>query len=436
MFRFSTSRLKGALFVRCGCLVLGSLGCLRLVSACSGNDTVTIMEPGRSGPQTASAGSGGTAGAENQNSNNNEPVYVVFSTVDTPDGRSSYYALTSSIDGDFPVDITGGLELPGYASMFAPPDGGYLLSGGEAPTVTKYTLGDDNQLLKGATLSFANLGLDYVYKMVFVDSSKAYILDEGQLQLVSFNPSTMELGAAISIDDFECEDGSTSFGFPVVRDDGLYVTKSCNNDAATTPPGSTLVHVNTSTDEVTVTQDSRCMGMRVSLLADNGDAYWFSDSWASVVWSVSEVEGPRDCGLRVLAGESTFDPNWELDVTSRTGGLSAFASAPASDSTIWLKVFEESAMTETVPVPVDDADYALPVWRWALLDVASDEPVVPDTDANLVSWYGDAIVTNGRNFIPASNLTYTETTLVELISSGFADRMTVQGELRNIVQLR
>lgn len=45
-------------------------------------------------------------------------------------------------------------------------------------------------------------------------------------------------------------------------------------------------------DEVTVTQNSRCTGMEVNLVANNGDAYWFSDPQASVEWSMLQIETP------------------------------------------------------------------------------------------------------------------------------------------------
>lgn len=100
-------------------------------------------------------------------------------------------------------------------------------------------------------------------------------------------------------------------------------------------------------------------------------------------WSLAGIDGPLDCGLRVLVGEFTFDPDWELDLTARTGGLSAIASVPVSNSSTWVMVLEESAMPEPLPVAADNINWGWSVWRRALLEGAGDQSVVPDTEAEL-----------------------------------------------------
>jgi hypothetical protein len=269
--------------------------------------------------------------------------------------------------------------------------------------------------------------------VLFYSPDKAYFLDYTQLQIISFNPASMEVTAALPLETFRCEELQTRFGFAVRRADGFYFTRSCL-DPDVTSSGSTLVHLDPSTDEVTVTHDSRCMGMRVGFLADSGDAYWFSDPQASVEWSTRLIDAPHDCALRLRAGETTFDPDWELDLTTRTGGVSAIAAVPAGASRIWMKVFEASAMPE--PIPAAQVNWGWQVWRWALMDVESDAPLVPEQAADLVVYYGDPITVDRRSFTPASNDDFSETTLVELTPAGVQNRLHVRGELREIVRLR
>jgi hypothetical protein len=273
-------------------------------------------------------------------------------------------------------------------------------------------------------------------RMVFVDSSKAYFLDLTQLQIVIFNPTTMELAGTIPVDDFVCEgETQTEFGEPIRRPDGFYFPRSCW-DLDVTSRGASLVHLDPETDTVAVTHDSRCMGMQVGFLAESGNAYWFADHDASMEWSVQRRDAPHDCGLRLRAGESTFDPDWEIDLTARTDGLSAVVSVPAGGSSVWVKVFEPDAMPE--PVPVAEIDYTLKVWRWGLLDVEADAPVQLDTDSELTVYYGPPIVVDGRRFSPATTFSDLgdETTLVELTPTGIDNRITVQGELRKVFRLR
>jgi hypothetical protein len=368
------------------------------------------------------------------------PVYVVFSTLDTPDGRTGYVVTTSSIEGDVAVNVAAGIESPGGGQLYAPPDGSYFLLGsGEEPTFTRYTLDDDGTLARGATVSFANFGVSDVWRhMIFVDESKAYFLDMTQLQLISFNPTTMEVNRAIAVDDFMCDEMQTEFGTPIRREDGYYFPRSCW-DLDVTSSGSSLVHLDPETDEITVTHDERCMGMQIGFMADSGHAYWFADHDASVEFSLKPGDTPHDCALRLRADETTFDRDWELDLTTRTGGASAVASVPTGGSSLWVKVFEESAVP--VALPLEEMDWSLSslkTWRWGMLDVEADRPVQVDTQAELVVYYGPPIEVDGRAFSPSSTYSDTgdDTTLVELTESGIRERMRVSGELRKVFRLR
>jgi hypothetical protein len=178
------------------------------------------------------------------------------------------------------------------------------------------------------------------------------------------------------------------------------------------------------------------MGMQVGFMADTGDAYWFADHDASVEWSLQQRETPHDCGLRLRTGETTFDPTWELDLTTRTGGASAVAAVPAGGSSIWVKVFDETA--SPAPLPLPEVDWTLQAWRWGLLDVESNDPVRLEADSALVVYFGPPLEVDGRSFSPATTFSELgdETTLVELSDSGVQERMRVQGELRKVVRLR
>jgi hypothetical protein len=363
------------------------------------------------------------------------PLYVVHSTIDTDDVRMGYLVTTPSIDGDVEVDVTQGIEIPGGGYMYAPPAGDFVLIGGsEAPTFTRYALAADGRLAQGRTMSLAGVGVNRTYRhVIFVSETQAYFLDESQIQIVRFNPTTMELDHVIPVDDFKCPEVETTFGTPIRRDDGFYFPRGCW-DQDLTSSGTSLVHLNPETDEVTVTQEERCMGLQVGFLAESGHAYWFSDHDASVEWTFQRRDAPHDCALRLRAGENTFDPDWELDLTDRTGGVSAVAAAPGGGSKVWLKVFEPAAFAGAVPV--DEIAWGLEAWRWGVLDVESDEAVALDEDADLAVFYGYPITFEGRAFSPVVNEDFSRSTLVELTDAGVKARVKVQGTLRKIFRLR
>jgi hypothetical protein len=365
------------------------------------------------------------------------PLYVVFSTVDTPDGRAGYVITTPSIEGDVPVDVTEGIEVPGGGQVYAPPGEGYILVGSdEAPTFTRYDLDAAGTLQPGPTVSFANLGVDTVWRhMIFASPTQAYFLDQTQRQLIRFNPASMEIQGALPVSDFACQEVQTEFGEPIRREDGYYFPRSCW-DLDVTSAGASLVHLDPTTDTVTVTHDARCMGMQFGFMADSGNAYWFSDHDASMEWSVQGRAAPHDCALRLAPGASTFDTEWELDLTTRAGGASAVASVPAGGSSVWVKVFEPEAVGQ--PLPLETVDYTLRVWRWGTLDVESEAPVALDMASDRVVYYGPPLEVDGRHFSPATTFSENgdETALLELSESGVSERLRVRGELRKVFRLR
>lgn len=362
-------------------------------------------------------------------------LYVLHSTIDTADTRTGYLVTTSSIEADVSLEVTDGVEVPGGGYLYAPPDGAFFLMGGsEQPTFTRYELSSSGDLEERGAVSFASLGVQSTHRhVIFHSPEKAYFLDESQLQVIAFNPKTMELLRAIAVPGFRCAEVETSFGTPVRRDDGYYFPRGCW-DLDVTSTGTSLVHLDPATDELTVTHDARCMGMQIGFMADTGDAYWFSDHDASVEWTYQRRSAPHDCALRLRAGETTFDPEWELDLTTRTGGVSAVAAVPAGGGKIWMKVFDSAAFTGTIPV--EEIDWGLQVWRWGLLDVEATGPIQLNPVARLVVSYGYPIEVDGRSFSPVSNSDYSETTLIELADAGIEERIHVQGELRKIVRLR
>lgn len=165
---------------------------------------------------------------------------------------------------------------------------------------------------------------------------------------------------------------------------------------------------------------------------------WFSEGAASI-WATSfQLDSPHSCALRMLVDDTAFDESWELDGTSRTGGVAAFAASSAGGSKIGLKVFEQSAVSE--PLPFEETNWGLEAWRGSLLDVESASDAAPDENAPLSVYFGRPISLGNRDFSPVSNSDYSETTLMELtedgVTPGFTVRFTVQGEVRRVVQLR
>jgi len=392
------------------------LGCLALLG-CS-DDELRVLEP-----PTATEG----------------PSYVVFSTVDTADDRMGYFALTPSLDGDVPIDIDRGIEEPGGGRLYVQPGiGTFLLGGGEMPSITRYELNAAGELVRGQALSFANQGVSDLADsaVVFVSPSKAYFRDRSQVQLISFDPTRMEILNTFPLEGLEREGFLTDFGSVFQREDGIYFPIQWydeNEDRG--PAGAALVRVVPDTDEIEITTDPRCSGMDVGVMTSQGDIYWFSTRVTTWWRAPVNANGPHDCALRVRRGEQTFDSSWQLDVTTRTNGWPSVATVTGGGSKVWLRVLEESE----VGVPADatpDVVEELQGWQWYLLDVESNLPAARNGERTPGSYYAYGFEIDGRTYTTESDADYTQSTLLELTEQGFVEGATVEGTVRGLARLR
>ncbi|MEY2936545.1 MAG: hypothetical protein RL033_7294 [Pseudomonadota bacterium] len=369
-----------------------------------------------------------------------DPVYMVFSTIEAAEDRLGYFATAHSLDAAEAINVRAGIEEPGGGRLYAEPGiGTFMIGGGESPTITRYEVAEDGSLTPGDVLSFANQGVSDLADdaVVFVSPSKAYFRDRSQLQLISFDPTRMELLDAFPLQGLERPGFITDFGnFVLQRDGDVYFPMTWyDEDEDRGPQGAALVRVQPETDTIDVTTDPRCSGLSVGLLAESGDMYWFSTRVTTWWRADPTAPGPHDCALRVRAGETTFDPSWELDVTTRTNGWPSVATVPAGGSKLWLRVLEESE----VPVPEDatpDVVEELQGWQWYLLDVASNEPAVRNGERPLGSYYAYGFRVDGHTYTTENDEDYTESTLLELSDEGFVAGATVQGTVRGLARLK
>lgn len=368
------------------------------------------------------------------------PLYLIQSRVFPPEGTIGLLTPTSSLDAE--LDYRRSLEQPGGGVLYAQPGiGTFMIGSGEEPAITRYELGPDGALVPGEKMSFAAYGVVYMYagdSLVFVDARTAYYLDLDQLQAIRFDPTEMVIVGATSLAGAAREGFFTSFGQVIRREDGIYFPAQwyTEPDLDRVPGGSMLVRVDPATDEVTITSDARCTGMYIAMTTDAGDTYWFSDSYNTFARvGYGPERGVPDCALRLRAGETTFDPGWQLAIASRVGGAPSVAVARAGGSKMWLRVLDTAAAA--LPTPADfDTVNTVPAWQWHLLDVESDAPAIRNDERPLSAVGGFGLFVDGRTFVSTENADYSASTLIELTPEGFAERTTVRGVVDNVVRVR
>jgi hypothetical protein len=369
-----------------------------------------------------------------------EPLYLIQSRIFPPEGTIGLLTPTHSLDAE--LDYSRSLEQPGGGVLYAQPGvGTFLIGSGEEPTITRYEVGPGDTLVPGSKLSFAGQGVLYMYagdSLMFVDAHKAYYLDLDQLQLIAFDPTEMVITNTTPLAAAAREGFTTSFGQVVKREDGIYFPAQWYSepDWDRIPSGSALVRLQPETDSVTVTHDPRCTGMYMAMTTDAGDTYWFSDSYNTFARrGYGPDRGAPECALRLKAGETTFDPNWQLDLGARVGGAPVVPILRAGGSRIWVRVLDESAASLPTPADYNTVNTA-PAWQWYLLDVESDAPAVRNDERPLSPVGGFGLYIDGRSFVSTENADYSESTLLELTPEGFITRATVRGVVDNVVRVR
>ncbi len=188
----------------------------------------------------------------------------------------------------------------------------------------------------------------------------------------------MVITGRVSLAGADREGFFTGFGDVVRRPDGIYFPGQwyTDPDPDRVPSGSLLVRLDPETDEVTMVSDSRCTSMLSSLTTGAGDTYWFSDMFNAFAHSQrGPANGVPDCALRLRAGETSFDPDWQLNTGARTGDAPAVAVLQGGETEMWFRVLDESLAQLPEAAAIGDFDVA-DAWQWYLLDVASDAPAV------------------------------------------------------------
>jgi hypothetical protein len=189
----------------------------------------------------------------------------------------------------------------------------------------------------------------------------------------------------------------------------------------------------TASDElVSLVEDNRCPAVYSEPFADESGALYFSNH----VWSPMEtlVKGAApSCSLRVLAGETSFDPDWQLRYADFAEGRQGAVLRYLGNGQALADIFHDertSISSETDPSELGTSSN----WRlWAVnLQTGAGAPI-EGLDFK-PGGYSDVRV-GGRTFILMPSADYARTTAYELVEGAAARRFEIQGSSYHMVEL-
>ncbi|KYF79357.1 hypothetical protein BE17_06560 [Sorangium cellulosum] len=348
-----------------------------------------------SGGEGGSAGEGGAGGGVSASGDLFALTTQVFG-VEAAD-TLSYILLTDTLESDAPLSLDSGIEILGRGIGAAPDGAGALFVASDAgPTVTRYDLGANGSLKKGATVSFQGQGLakldEYGGQFQFVSETKAYFFDGYTAQVVIWNPKEMTVTGAIKLDDLVIPDATLTFTAAPLRVGDAVISFAGWRNGPEVPSQAGIVVVDTATDKATVVTDDRCGYVRDGAEGPDGKIYMATEAYGAAVHRLNAESAAAPCMLRFDLEAGAFDPDFHVELGSLFDGGAAGSLIRGSGGEAYLRVLDEDAFEikeDTHPRVLASAA----AWRWASVTlgdapaatVLDDEP----TSGSVVNvWLG------------------------------------------------
>lgn len=349
------------------------------------------------------------------------PAYLAATRVFTPDGTSTtYMQVLSSIEAGSQLELEKAQEFAGPAELFHIEEIGWFGVGdGEAPVLTRYTLGDDGKIQPQQALNLSSYGLQdfFADKTYYVSPTKVYYPDPDGKQLVIINPTAMTVEGVVALPQTAKEGYTPVYSYASVpRGDKLLFSVGWfdwTNDKILPETG--LVVLDTTTNTVArFDVDARCGGITDPVTVSSGDTYFVSSALAGALFKLGTYATPP-CALRVPANAEAFDPTYTLALSELTGGAIAGEPIPAGGNGIFLRVLDDSLVT----IEADTASWEVtgePAWGWLHWDVVTGQvtPVDLAPSTSDVNWFE----IDKRVFAGQTTADYATTTLIELTAAG------------------
>ncbi len=397
-----------------------------LAVACSGDSTsFTNTMPLAPGP----------GGAEPQS------LYAVPTEVYGADFASStsFVPIVPSLDVER-IDLDQAREKDGRASVMAI-DSHVFIASSSAPVIERYEIQPDGALLEAGRLSFANYGLPEFFSIdawgsITISPTKAYVFNRGNGSHVVWNPSTLEIIGEIEGPDL-LRDGWDLESVAVVRGSRLFRIFSYLDYDTWRFDSSTqyLAVYDVENDRLSnLVQDSRCPLLYSRPFIDEANDIYFS-GW---VWTAAETlmnGAPKNCALRVRAGEESFDPDWQLtysdDVTEgREAGILRYLGGGRA----LLDVFHHERTSMDGEISTEELSNT-PNWRLWGVDLEARTGAPLEGLDFKAGGYQDVTV-GERAFLMVPNDDYSETTAYEVGGGQATAGFKIRGSSYHMVELR
>jgi hypothetical protein len=413
--------------------------CVVLAMACGGEDA-TSVGLGLSTREAPPAGGGdpGTPGGNTAVATVG-PFYAIATQVYGADfsASTSFVRLVSSLDVD-EIELGSAREYNGRASVGTVGEWLFVMDG-EEPIIERFSVGADGSLAQQGQLSFANYGMPYwsiaPWGNTMVSPTKAYFTNPADGSLIVWNPSSMEIVREVPLPALATPDLELQAGPAHLRGDRLFRLfswASFDSFEFSRAPQQLGVYDALSDELLALVEDNRCPAVYSEPFEDEAGNLYFSNH----VWSPMEalVKGaPPSCSLRVLAGETTFDPDWQLRYSDFANGREGAVLRYLGNGQALADIFHDertTITTDTDPAELGESSN----WRLWSVDLETGTGAPVEALDFKPGGYNHVRV-GGRSFILMPSADYARTTAYELVDGAAVRRFALQGLSSHMVEL-
>lgn len=305
---------------------------------------------------------------------------VVLTRACTPDSCSHYLSAIDELPADGVLDRSRALEF-GNVQGSVHGDAVYIFDF-DGQTVQRFRLNPSAVLEAGPILSFQGLGLGFVAGILnaWAAPDRAFLLDPGTGQLVTWNPIEMTIVAATPVpEEFLERDGfRADFAWPSVIGGRVYYDAywfDFDSYAGSTRAGTLSFDASVDQPELTLLEDERCGGTSSSApFADPEGRVHVVGDGVGGLYTLFGAAADGACSLRVGQAGNGFEPEYALQLLG--GQALALSAAWSLDggAALLANVWMPSSPPELPLGPLDIETYwSSREFGWIIIDTATGE---------------------------------------------------------------
>ncbi|WP_394850483.1 hypothetical protein LZC95_23875 [Pendulispora brunnea] len=374
------------------------MGALGLVSACSSSDN----------------------DGKNESAVRSEHAYGVVTQVLGTEGATTYVNILDSLDATG-IDRAEAREFPGTTSA-ASIDGKLFVASGEAPIITRFDVTNRTNWTDEGRINFAAQGLSAAsfFTTITTGPQKAYsalnVVDR-----IVWDPSRLQIQGMVRADA----------RIQLVRD-GLTVNQGyeqavegnrafqpfywASSDFQRFAPYSQVAVYDTGTDQTRALLDTPCPHLHRSAKDDQGNVYFSSGPGSATQW-LYDASAPRNCMVRIKAGEDRIDTDFTIRFEELTGGFEAAAFQYYGGDKGFLAVFDHRAVTPVNPNASIDERRAVNEsenWHFWVLNLTTRK-AAPMNGIGAFTGQFFSVRLDGRVFVLLPKANYVGTRVYEIL---------------------